>query len=221
MFAHKSRDAVLNLPEIVKSLLYADHHTRKPYRMDHHRSRWHDIRIIRADRDRHADGVASAKHKRDRRLAYGSDHLRDGQSRLHITTHRIEQNQHPVYIPAVLDCRQLRQYMLVFGRLGRTAQIVMPFDFPDDRDQMYFVMLVVLVQCDLTVRFDPFVPVLLLVLLLFLILPLLFLFGILVLFILFVAHPIPPKTKIREPHSFRDSLIVCVIFSIIIHFLIH
>ena len=58
-------------------------------------------------------------------------------------------------------------------------------------------------------------------LLLFLILPLLFLFGILVLFILFVAHPIPPKTKIREPHSFRDSLIVCVIFSIIIHFLIH
>ena len=41
--------------------LRPDHSSIHPHRVDHHRTGWHDKRIVRGDCQRHTDGMAASK----------------------------------------------------------------------------------------------------------------------------------------------------------------
>ena len=102
----------------------------------------------------------------------------------------------------------------------------MTFDLAYDRDQMYLIMPVVFIQCDLSGLFDPGIlmlflfPLLLLLLALFLSCTLtcfFVLFFFLVFIVFFMSHPVPPLSdKISKRRTtctlHCDSPIVCVFY---------
>ena len=63
------------------------------------------------------DGYITIKGKNqgDCRGFHSCDEFRDGKSGLHIASHRIQQNQYAINLPAVLNSRKLWQNMLILG----------------------------------------------------------------------------------------------------------
>ena len=108
MAADKTGDPILNLPEIIIGLLCADHRPVHANRMDYHCPGRHNVGIIRAHRDRDANGMTAAQHKGNGRLAQRSDHLCNRKPRFDISAHRIQQNKQTTNILTVLYRRQLR-----------------------------------------------------------------------------------------------------------------
>ena len=83
-----------------------------------------------------ADGMAVPDDQRDRRLAQGCQHLRQGQAAAHIPAYGINEDQDPVDLRIVLRLGKLRKDVLIFGGLGAARQVFMAFDLPDDGEQM-------------------------------------------------------------------------------------
>ena len=86
--------------------------------------------IIGRHRKRNADRITSPKYQRNRRLADRRHHLRDRKTTLHISPYRVQKQKHTLRICIILDFCQLWQNMLVFRRLCRRRQTVVPLDSP-------------------------------------------------------------------------------------------
>ena len=76
--------------------------------------------------------MPAPQHQRDRGLLHAGDELRNGQSRLNISAHRIEQDQKTVDVVALLHRRQKGQHMFVLGGLDRRVQRLMALDLSYD-----------------------------------------------------------------------------------------
>ena len=89
MAADKARDPVLYLFEIIKCLRHTDNGAIHTHRMNHHGTRGHNEGIAGTDGDGHTYGMTAAQHQGYGGLAQRGQHLRYGQSRLHVSTHGI------------------------------------------------------------------------------------------------------------------------------------
>lgn len=70
-------------------------------------------------------------------LVIPGNELRNGQARLHISAHGIEQKQHAVHLVTLFQFGQQRQYMLILGGLGAVGGSHMPFNLADDGQAVY------------------------------------------------------------------------------------
>ena len=159
--ANEAGDTVLDLFEVVKGLGSADDGAAHTHRVDDHGSCGNDIRIVGADGNGDADGMAAAKHKGNGGLAEGGDHLRYGKARFHIAAHGVQKDKKTFYFTAVLYGGQLGKDVLVFCCFGGASQVVMAFDFSDDGYHMDgFVVFSVTLQRQLSGFLDSFIPLL-------------------------------------------------------------
>ena len=81
---------------------------------------------------RHADGMPAAEHEGNRGLFHARNQLREGEPRLDIPAHRVEQNEQSLNILAFLNRHELRHNMLVVGGFVLGRQGIMPLDLADN-----------------------------------------------------------------------------------------
>ena len=79
---------------------------------------------------RYADRVPAAEHERHGRLFHARDQLSDGKSGLHIAADRVEQNQQTVDFVGLLNCRNLRDEVLVLGGFVLCGSSMWPSIWP-------------------------------------------------------------------------------------------
>ena len=160
MTANEPCDSVLYELEVIEGLGHADHHAAHADRVYHHGPCGHNEGIVRAHGDWDADGMAASQHQGDSGLAQRGNHLRDGKARLHVPAHGVQQHQNPLYVLAVLDCREAWQNMLIFRGLGIIGKVFMPLNFSDDGYEMDVPQFPTLVQGGLSGLLYPLVSVL-------------------------------------------------------------
>ncbi|MPN40224.1 hypothetical protein SDC9_187760 [bioreactor metagenome] len=125
-------DAFLHLHKVGERLRHADDHAVEPHGVNRHGSGRHDEAALGGDGQRHADGVAAAKHERHGRLFHAGDHLRDGEPGLDVTANGVQDDEQTADVGAFLDRGELGDDMLVLCRLGRRRQYVVTLDLADN-----------------------------------------------------------------------------------------
>ena len=89
--------------------------------------------------------MASAQYQGYGGKAEGRNHFRNGKTRVHVPSGRVEQHQKSVYFS------QLRQYMVVFRSLAASRGILVSLHLPNDGDEMDFPLFAVVLQNDLAI----------------------------------------------------------------------
>ena len=92
---------------------------------------------LRRNRQRHADGVSAAQHQRHRGQAHPRYQLRDGQPCLDVAAHRVQKQQQAVHVVRLLQRRQQRQDVLIFGAFRVVGQHHMPLHLSHDGQAVY------------------------------------------------------------------------------------
>ena len=110
----------------------ADDRAADAHRMNGHGGRGHDHGLLRAHRQRNADGMPAAQYQRHRGLFHPGNQLRNGKSCFNIAAHGIEQNQEAVDLRALLNGRDLGDHVLIFRGFRGFRQNLMALDLPDD-----------------------------------------------------------------------------------------
>ena len=95
--------------------------------------------------------MASAQYQGYGGKAEGRNHFRNGKTRVHVPSGRVEQHQKSVHTVVVLYFSQLRQYMVVFRSLAASRGILVSLHLPNDGDEMDFPLFAVVLQNDLAI----------------------------------------------------------------------
>ena len=93
MLCHEGHNALLDAVEIIVGLRHAYHDAVESHRVDRHGGRRRDHAALCRHGQRHTDRMSPAQHQRDARLLHPGDQLRDGEARLHVPTHGVEQDK--------------------------------------------------------------------------------------------------------------------------------
>ena len=76
--------------------------------------------------------ATASQYQRHRGLGHAGDHLRDGQPRLHVAAHGVQQHQQAVHLLRLLDGGQQRQDVFIFGGLCSGGGLPVALDLADD-----------------------------------------------------------------------------------------
>ena len=131
MVDDEADDPILHLSQILEALGRRDHGPGGADGVDGHGRGGDDERPLRRNGERHADRVSAAEDHRNGGFVERRDHLRDGEPRLDVPAHRVEQDQDPVDPLVLLEGEEQGDQVLVFGGLLVALLHVMPLDLPD------------------------------------------------------------------------------------------
>ena len=84
--------------------------------------------------------MATAQHQADRRLSHAPHQLCQRQSRLYISARSIEDQQNAFDCIVLLCICQQRDDMLIFCRLCLRPKQIMPFNLPDNTDDLNILL---------------------------------------------------------------------------------
>ena len=132
MAGDEGHDPVLEPLEVVVGLGRGDDGAAHADRVDGHGGAGDGKAPPGRHRQGHADGVAAPQDDGHRGLGHAGDQLRDGQPRLHVAAHGVQQEEDAVHLVALLQLGQQGQHVLVFRGLGAAGCGVVALDLADD-----------------------------------------------------------------------------------------
>ncbi len=128
----KGNDPVLEALEIAVGLGGGDDGAAHADGVDGHGGGGHGEAPPGGYRQGHADGVAASQDDGDGGLGHPGDELRDGEARLHVPAHGVEQEEDPRHLAGFLQLGQEGKDVLVLGgfRAGGGGHVAL--DLADD-----------------------------------------------------------------------------------------
>ncbi|CDB31257.1 unknown [Firmicutes bacterium CAG:137] len=130
----KVHNLLLNPVEVPEGLRRAHHQPSHSHRVNGHAGRRRDEGPFGRHRQRDADGVSAPQDQGDGGLFHACNELGNGKPGLNVAADGVQEEQEAVNLVALLNSRQKRQDMLIFGGFGGLWQGLMPLNLTNDRE---------------------------------------------------------------------------------------